>query len=280
MSRHRLVRRALGGVAVWQVEPWLERGIVHGFSERGGGVSLHPFHGLNLGLHVGDDPAHVLENRRRLCQALGVLPEALVAGEQVHGADVAVVTPAHMGRGAQRAADALPGVDALITREAGPVLLGLFADCVPLLLVDPETPAVGLVHAGWRGTCQGIAARAVEAMARAFGTRPRSCEAVLGPSIGPCCYEVGPEVAERFAGWAESPVQAREGRLYLDLWAANRHLLEAAGVPAANIYTAAMCTRCHSDRFFSYRAAGGHTGRMAAVIGLMGPAGAHAQNWL
>src|SRR5690606_30830206 len=148
---------------------------------------------------------------------------------------------------------------------------------VPVLVVDPETPAVGLVHAGWRGTCQGIAARAVEAMAHAFGTRPQSCEAVLGPSIGPCCYEVGPEVAERFAGWAESPVRVRDGRLHLDLWAANRHLLEAAGVPAANSHTAAMCTRCRSDRFVSYRAAGGQTGRMAAVIGLKGPAGPAAR---
>lgn len=272
MSRNGLVRCTVGPVTVWQLERWAARGIVHGFTERGGGVSRPPFDSLNFGLHVGDDVELVLENRRRLCQVFGMSASTLVAGEQVHGARVAVVTAADMGRGAARAEEAIPGVDALVTRERGPLLIGFFADCVPVLLVDPETPAVGLVHAGWRGTWQGVAARAVEAMVRAFGTRPQSLEAVLGPSIGPCCYEVGPEVVERFANWAVSPIRARNGRMYLDLWAANRHLLTAAGVPAGNICTAAICTRCRSDRFFSYRAAGGRTGRMAAVIGLSMPA--------
>lgn len=259
---------------MWQVESWAERGIVHGFTGRGGGVSPPPFASLNLGLQVGDDPALVRENRRRLCRALGIDPERLVAGRQVHGAGVARVGTADMGRGALDAAGALPGVDALVCAEPGPVLLGLFADCVPVLILDPRTPAVAVVHAGWRGTHQEVVSRAVAAMARAFGTRPHECQAAIGPSIGPCCYEVGPEVADAFAGWASRNggtagiVVRRHGRLYLDLWAANRRLLEVAGVPATHTVAAGICTRCRMDLCFSHRGSGGRTGRMAAVIGL------------
>ncbi|HEY8417541.1 MAG TPA: peptidoglycan editing factor PgeF [Limnochordales bacterium] len=268
MSRPRLVVRDAAGVRLWQVDAWAEQAIVHGFTGRGGGVSPPPFDSLNLGLRVGDDPERVRENRRRLCQVLGVSPQALVVGEQVHGNAVAVVTRAAMGRGALVAADALPGVDALVCAEPGPVLMGLFADCVPILLVDPRTPAVAMVHAGWRGTDRQVVVRALAAMAEAFGTRAADCWAALGPSIGPCCYEVGADVADRFAGWGGGLVQSREGRLYLDLPAANRRLLESAGVPARQILTAEVCTRCRMDQCFSHRGSGGRTGRMAAVIGL------------
>lgn len=268
MRNPALVARTLAGVQLWQLDAWAERGIVHGFAGRTGGVSPPPFDSLNVGLHVGDDPARVRENRRRLCQALGVSPGALVVGQQVHGASVARVSAAHRGRGAWDAADALPGVDALITAEPGPVLMGLFADCVPVLLLDPRTPAVGLVHAGWRGTAGQAVVRAVAAMAEAFGTDPASCQALIGPSIGPCCYTVGEDVAARFSGDMGDVVHARGHQLYLDLWAANRRLLEAAGVPANRIVIAQICTRCRMDLCFSYRGAGGRTGRMAAIIGL------------
>lgn len=260
--------RNAAGVTLWQVDAWTEQRIVHGFTGRGGGVSPPPFDSLNLGLRVGDDPAGVLENRRRLCRALGVSPGALVAGQQVHSNAVAVVTRASMGRGALSADDALPGVDALVCAEPGPVLLGLFADCVPILIVDPRTPAVAMVHAGWRGTHGQVAVRALETMAASFGTRPADCWAALGPCIGPCCYEVGAEVADRFAGWGRGLVQVREGRLYLDLPLANRRLLETAGVSGRQIVDAGVCTRCNMDLCFSHRGSGGWTGRMAAVIGL------------
>ncbi|MBO8142750.1 MAG: peptidoglycan editing factor PgeF [Firmicutes bacterium] len=256
------------GVTVWQVAAWADLGIRHGFTDRRGGVSLSPYDSLNLGFHVGDDPARVRENRRRACEALGVSPGSLVVAQQVHGARVAVVTREDAGRGAEEPAGAVPGADALITADAGPVLAGLYADCVPVLLFDPKTPAAGLVHAGWRGTAQVIAARAVEAMREAFGTRPEDCLAAIGPSIGPCCYEVGSEVADRFGPSARRYFMRKGGRWHLDLWQANREALEAAGLPAAAIWTAQVCTCCRSDLFFSHRGSGGRTGRMAALIGL------------
>jgi len=264
----RWVAREREGVILWQVDRWAARGIVHGVTARLGGVSEPPYDSLNLGLHVGDDPACVIENRRRLCRALAVPPTALVAGAQVHGAEVAVITAADMGRGALAAADAVPGVDALVTRDPGPVLFGLFADCVPVLIVDPLTPAVALIHAGWRGTAHEIVARAIRTMTDEFGTRAEACEAAIGPCIGPCCYEVGEDVASRFSGWLKPALAERGGRLYLDLRAANRSLLQAAGLPADNIWLAELCTRCHMDMFFSHRGGAGRTGRMAAVIGL------------
>jgi YfiH family protein len=146
-----------------------------------------------------------------------------------------------------------------------------FADCVPVLLHDPVKGWVGLVHAGWKGTVGGAARKAVQAARETFGSRPEDILAAIGPSIGPCCYEVGEDVvAAVHSGLPECAdlLSARDGGVHLDLWRANACQLAAVGVPAANVEVSGYCSSCRTDLFFSHRKERGKTGRMAAVIGL------------
>ena len=149
--------------------------------------------------------------------------------------------------------------DALTERTPGAVVAVRTADCIPILLADARNRAVAAVHAGWRGTVAEIAARAVEAMAREFGTRPEDLHAAIGPGIGKCCYEVGPEVAAHF-GFA--------GRAHIDLAEANRRQLEACGVPAAHVYVAGLCTRCLAEDFHSFRRDRENAGRNYSFVGV------------
>ncbi len=151
--------------------------------------------------------------------------------------------------------------DALLENRSGCAVAVKTADCSPVLLVDVRRRAVAAVHAGWRGTAAGIAAAAAEAMARQFATRPEDLRAVVGPGIGPCCYEVGPEVAARFG-------INNGARAYLDLAEANRRQLREAGVAAEHIWVAGMCTRCLAGEFYSFRREGERAGRMYSFIGI------------
>ena len=228
--------------------------LVHGFSARQGGVSPAPFDALNMALHVGDDPALVWEIR------------------QVHGTEIVRAFRRDAGRGARDYADALADADAIITNDSGVALMLCYADCVPVLLYDPVHNAAGVVHAGWKGTVQRIAAQTVTRMGEEFGTEPSDVIAGIGPSIGAGCYTVGAEVAERFRTafptHADEIVQEQDGALHLDLWAANRLQLVEVGVAADNIDSADICTSCDRAFFYSYRAADGRTGRLAAVMEL------------
>lgn len=247
--------------------------VAHAFTTRSGGVSEGDSGALNLGFTVADDPAHVLANRARICAALGWPAEHLVAGRQVHGDRVAVVTAGQRGRGAKSPDDALPDTDALITSERCLPLSSYYADCVPVFLLDPVQRVIGLAHAGWKGTCLRIAEKTVRTMQAAFGTRPPDCLAGIGPSIGPCCYEVDEPVLERlresFTHWPELIRPAGPGRWYLNLWEANRRTLLDAGLPAGGITVAGLCTTCHPGLFFSHRGSGGRAGRMASLLMLL-----------
>jgi len=229
---------------------------------RAGGESAPPFASLNLGLRCGDDADVVARNRGRVAALVGA--EALAMGNQVHDRRVAVVTRADAGR-------RFEDTDALVSAEADVALAVLVADCAAVMLYDPAAGAIGIAHAGWRGTLAGAAAHAVAAMAMVVGARPERMIAAVGPCIGPCCYEVGPEVAAAFR--AAHAVVADEilavgprGREMLNLGQANRLQLVAAGVPAARIEVARACTSCDTRRFYSHRAERGQTGRFAAVI--------------
>jgi polyphenol oxidase len=224
---------------------------------RAGGVSTGPYRSLNLGLHVGDDPASVLENRARAAAALRAGLDDVVVGAQVHGAKAAEVGVADRGRGAREGADALPGVDALVTAEPGVVLVTLVADCVPLVLVDPRARVLACVHAGWRGTAARVVDAALAAMA-GLGARPADVVAALGPAVGAERYQVGPEVAaglRQALGRAAAAVLVGDGPDHwrADLVAANRLLLETAGVPPGRIVTAGLATGPGTP-FFSDRA--------------------------
>ncbi|MEN6601750.1 MAG: peptidoglycan editing factor PgeF [Bryobacteraceae bacterium] len=177
---------------------------------------------------------------------------------QIHS-DIVVKAEGNRGR--------LGAGDALITDVAGLMVGVRTADCVPILLADPLRHAVAAVHAGWRGTVARIAARAVEAMACEFGTRPSDLVAAIGPAIGPCCYEVGPDVANKFAGLVPELADCH-GPAHLDLPEINRMILASAGVPEAQIHAARLCTRCRAEDFYSFRREGERAGRMLTAIGV------------
>jgi len=232
----------------------------HGVFSRLGGVSDPPFATLNTAHTVGDDPAAVAENHRRICRALDVNVASIAGGYQVHGASVALIGPRDRGR-------VRPAADVLLTDQPGIPLMQRYADCVPLVLYDPVRRVLGLAHAGWRGTVQGVAIKAVRAMVQAFGSHPAEVVAGIGPSIGPCCYKVGPEVAAQLqAGFQEGEgwlLPQASGAIHLDLWAASRQQLEAVGVRQVEV--AGLCTACHTEEFFSHRAEKGRTGRFGVM---------------
>jgi polyphenol oxidase len=263
--------------------------LVHGFSTRPGGASVvdgKP--ALNLGFTEWDDRERVGANRRKFLSTIGPGKMSLITMRQFHS-DVIHVS-------AEPSADS-PKADALITRTPG-LLLGVqTADCVPILLADTRRHAVAAIHAGWRGTLARIAVKTLGKMNMEFGTQPADVVAALGPAIGSCCYEVGPEVAQAFAAqfpaaaeWFEGPFeQLAHGeeplwlpwltmmppghvppppRVQLDLRASNRQQLIDAGVPEKQISVSDLCTACRTELLFSYRREGAKTGRLMAVIGL------------
>lgn len=268
--------------------PWL----VHGFSTRYGGEStLNKERVLNLGFTDWDKRKVVENNRAKLIGALSPEEMGLASLRQFHSDRIHLFPkPTPRVREAPRA-------DASMTRVPG-ILLGIqTADCVPILLVDTQRKAIAAVHAGWRGTLKRIVMKTLGRMQMTLGTLPRDVVAAIGPAIGGCCYEVGPEVAQAFAGqfaearhWFEGPFdqlaagdtpnplqwltmvppghQPPAPRVNLDLRAANRWQLLEAGVSAANIFGSTLCTSCRADLLFSYRREGNLSGRMLAVIGV------------
>ena len=265
--------------------PWL----VHAFSTRTGGVSrLGDARVLNLGPVEWDSDEAVAENRRIFLHAAGAGRASLVTLRQRHTDTIHRVD--------SRPHAPLRG-DALITREPGLLLAVQSADCVPILLADRRRRVVAAVHAGWRGTLARITEKTLGRMRMEFDTRAEDVVAVLGPAIGGCCYEVGPEVAQAFAAqfahardWFEGPFdrlasgddpapfpwlsmtppghEAPAPRVRLDLRAANRSQLERAGLPAAHILSSTLCTSCRTDLLFSHRREHGRTGRLMALIGI------------
>ena len=246
-------------------------GIKHGISTRLGGHSTVPFTSLNLGLHTGDDAELVWHNRQLFCQAVGLPPDKVVTAEQIHGDVVRQVTMEDAGRGAKHYHEALKGTDALITNVPGLPLMLFFADCVPVLIVDPVAKAIGISHAGWKGTVAKIAQKTVLTMQQQFHTNPADCLVGIGPSIGSCCYEVDEAVLSKlrtgFPNW-EKLVTPKEERWQLNLWEANREQLKEIGVKHNNITVSSICTADNTQIFFSHRAERGHTGRIGAIISL------------
>lgn len=273
MKEDFILQRAGNGVWYGIFPALFDAGIRHGISTRLGGTSKPPFEKLNLGLHTGDDSNKVVENRKRFAAAVGVDFNKVVTAEQVHGNHIAVVIHAHAGSGAVIYEQALSGVDALVTNCKGLPLMLFFADCVPVLIADPVHQAVGISHAGWKGTVAQIAAKTVAQMTTSFQTVPEDCLAAIGPSIGSCCYEVDERVITllKTAGdyWPDLVKEQQENnRWMLNLWEANRRQLLVAGLKAGNIYTSQVCTSCNAELFFSHRAEQGFTGRIGAVIEL------------
>jgi YfiH family protein len=268
--------------------PWL----IHGFSTRASGFSrAYGGKSLNLGFTREDSPRAVKQNRTAFLRQLGAVRKGrqwpLVALQQVHSDLIHCVSEAPK-----------PGLtgDGAITQTPGLLLAILTADCLPVILVDTKRRAIGVFHAGWRGTVKRIVEKGVGEMQRCFGTRPRDLKAAIGPGVHGCCYTVGPEVRTQFESQFEygsklfreveesDPVREKypmlfltarapghselPKKIFLDLVEANRRQLMAAGVAAKNISASPLCTSCRTDLLFSYRAEKGVTGRMMAVAGI------------
>jgi polyphenol oxidase len=225
---------------------------------REGGVSEGPYRSLNLGLHVGDDEAAVLENRRRALASIGAALDDLVVAEQVHGCGVGIVGGGDAGRGAFGLQDAVPSTDALVTTERGLVLAILVADCAPVVLFDPEAVVLGTVHAGWRGSTAGVVEATVAAMSQ-LGARTDRMLAGVGPAVAPDRYEVGEDVVRACTGhfgssepWARA---GRPGHWWFDLPGVVGQALRRAGLRDEHIVDCGRSTGA-AGPFYSFREEG------------------------
>ncbi len=243
----------------------------HAVSTRIGGISPAPFAGLNLGLHVGDAVENVMANYQALSKALDFKLEGLITSHQVHGARAVCVRQRPLPQKPLALTHTFDGFDALITDQPGLALMIRVADCVPILLFDPATMAVAVVHAGWKGTLAGVVPAAVREMSAQCGSKPAMLIAGIGPSIGPCCYHVQHDTAAHFsAAYADAARFLRPHRqgFALDLQEANRLQLLAAGCREQKIEVCGLCTACNLDLFFSHRGEQGKAGRFGLLAGL------------
>lgn len=245
-------------------------GVIHGVTTRVAGMGKADG---NVGDTSPRDPEDAWQMRIAWCEAIGVDPERIVRTGQVHENEVFVVLAEHAGMGRRRDTPTPATADATITQAVNVPLMTLAADCLPLLMYDPVQRGIAAVHAGWRGTVMDIAGETVRAMQREFGTNPEDIIAYLGPSIGGCCNEVGPEVT---AAWREIAADlgdlkeqavTRPGvKEHFNVPRANALMLERAGVKPENIEFSGICTKCDGEHWFSHRGQGAATGRHAGVI--------------
>ena len=247
-----------------KVDPW-ERyeGLLHGFMGRRGGNSVGAYAGLNVSYRVGDDNQVVSQNVCDVKHLVGIHDGKIVTMKQVHGDQIVEVK--------DKALKETGEADGMVTVGTGIHLGVLTADCVPILIVAPKHKIVAAVHAGWRGTLMGIAAKMVRRFNDDYGVAPEEIEAALGPSIGACCYEVKDDVTgplrEKWGRIADESIQIRDGKSFVGLRDLNRGILQRTGVPSDRIYRIGPCTSCAPEEFFSYRREKKETGRQISFIG-------------
>jgi hypothetical protein len=230
---------------------------------RDGGVSEPPYQSFNLAYHVGDQPAVVHANRLLLAKSMGLELSQLCFMEQVHGTEVVEVSPGIKP----------PTCDAMITNHSQLALLVMTADCVPILFYDPQNKAIGVAHAGWKGTVGRIAAKTLVQMKNRYGTNSENLLVYFGPSIRECCYEIGDIVKQAVIANFSAHQQylfTRNGKTYFDLIRCNRDVLIEMGVNPQHIVQNKVCVACHSKHYFSYRAADGITGRQVTGLWMKG----------
>lgn len=250
---------------IWlKVPEWEKRqGLLHGFLGRRGGKSAGPFAGLNLSLRVGDDPQAVKDNICDVKRAVGIHNGRIVTMKQIHGDQILEAKDKDIKEAGEG--------DGMVTQESGLFLSILTADCVPILFTVPGRRLAAVAHAGWRGTLAGLAPKMVRYLGSCYGVAAASIQAALGPAIGPCCYEIGPDVSapmvQKWGRPAQSSLRRADGKEFIDLKLLNSLLLEEAGVPATQIFPIGPCTSCVTEDFFSYRRDSKETGRQLSFIG-------------
>ena len=253
------------GTLEYEIADCLE-GAVHCFSTRLGGVSTGALSSLNLGTSRGDDPQNVLRNYEILGSAVGFAPRQTVFTKQEHTDVIRVVDESFCGEGLERPVSQI--CDAQITNCPGVALVCFSADCTPILLYDPVKKAIGAVHAGWRGTAQNIAGKAVDAMVEHFGCCRDDLQAAIGPCISKCCFETDWDVPEALLGLmgnkASTAITEVGGKYHVDLKFCNGLLLQKAGIGGLDI--SPDCTMCQSDRYWSHRKVGNARGSQIGLI--------------
>ena len=247
----------------YQFPDWID--LKHGIFTRKGGVSQSPWDSLNVGGTLGDDVASVRKNHDIMYEALDVNAERACTVWMVHGNEVVLVNAPVNGR------RWIAKADAMITDKRDTPLVMRYADCTPIMLRDQTKDVIGIAHAGWRGTVQGVASQTVKAMIQAYDCNPLDIEAGIGPCIGPTRYQVGEEVVEAvetYFGTTDDLItrDPADGTAYLNLWQANQLDLERVGVESIRI--SGICTAENTDEFYSHRAEKGKTGRFGAIISL------------
>jgi polyphenol oxidase len=254
----------VGDLRYYQFELYRLTGLVHGIFTRQGGVSPAPWISLNLGGRSGDPTENVVENRKRIFDAVGLPVESIYDAWQVHGVHIICTSKARPLDQEHIKADAI------LTDNPQVTLFMRFADCVPVFLYDPVRRVVGIAHAGWQGTLQKIAQKTVERMVVEYKSHAEDILAAIGPSIGPDHYEIGPDVAGQvktvFPDEAPQFLSEHNGKTFFDLWRTNQVILEEAGVQ--HIQVAGLCTACNTEDWYSHRAERGKTGRFGALIAL------------
>lgn len=258
------------GLEYYTIPSFNETGLVkHMFTTRIGGFSKSPYNTLNLGLKTGDTREDVIKNFEKVASLLEATMEDIVLSHQTHDTQIRVVESHDKGKGIVLPRD-YEGIDGLVTDVPKIPLFTFFADCVPIFFLDKSKKVIGLAHGGWKGTVNKIAANMVDSMRENYNSRPEDILVAIGPSIGPCCYEVGENVIEKFnenftkVDKLVKPIGS--GKWMLNLWEANKVALEEKGVLCRNITLSNLCTSCNTDKFFSYRKEKGNTGRMAGVM--------------
>lgn len=243
----------------------------HGFSTRLGGVSDNVYRSMNLSFTRGDNTQAVNQNFQRFCRSIGVSADHVVISAQEHHTVVRAVTAEDRGRGITRDRD-YTDVDGLMTNEPGVVLCTQYADCVPLFFVDPVKRVVATSHSGWKGTVAQIGAVTIQRMGEVYGCAPADILVGIGPSIGPCCFEVDSPVAEAFSAlpFADDHIvhDDQNGKFHVDLWETNRRILLSSGILPEHLTVTDLCTKCHPDIFWSHRVYGNKRGSLAAFIAI------------
>ncbi len=254
------------------IPSFVESGLVtHCFTSRIGGANHANNTYFNFSFKTGDKVETILENYNRICDAINISVENLVLSDQVHGDRIRIVKSEDRGKGILLSSD-IHEVDALITNQRNIALVTLYADCVPLFILDSKKKVAALAHAGWKGTALKIGSKVIKTMVEEFGTDPRDCIVAIGPSIGKCCYEVNQFVIDQFNKYftnlSNFVISKGDNKYMLDLWEANKSAIEEIGVLERNITISNICTQCNHDILFSHRADKGKTGRMAAILQL------------
>jgi len=248
------------------------KGLKHAISTRHGGVSSGNYNSLNLSFQVGDEQNNVIKNHQILSHTLGFDLSSLVTCQQIHQDTIALVDKSYLRKGCFLPNNSIPETDALTTDVPGLILMTRYADCAPLLFYDPKTHTVAIAHAGWQGTLEHIAQKMVKALINHYHCQPKHILAAIGPSIGPCCYQISNTMADyalkKLPRAQEYIRESLDDGLYFNLWQANKEQLKSSGIKDENLYCSRLCTSCNVDLFFSYRKEKRITGRFGALIGL------------